>query len=172
MSERAEQANEGGRDGPQRRQKDNANIYVHKPKRGSNKPGKDRRFMARTKNFDDNMHRKMDGEEIPTTLRVSGQLDLPSLAILLDGSFLMICLVLTAMMCVAAETKRRGDASWTHYARPLLVPCDWFIICAAAVDDTAGQWRRLRRMSYSLSDFYPNRSYSLSIKSRHVSICG
>ena len=66
-------AKEGGprEEGPQRRQKDNANIYVHKPKRGGNKPGKDRRFMKRTKNFDDNMHRKMDGEEIPTTLRVS-----------------------------------------------------------------------------------------------------
>ena len=146
MSDRAEQANEGGRDGPQRRQKDNANIYVHKPKRGSNKPGKDRRFMARTRNFDDNMHRKIDGEEIPTTLRVSSQLDLPSSTILLPVSFRMICLMLTGLIFVAAETKRRRDASRTNHARSLLVPCDRVIICAATVDYAARLRRRLCRM--------------------------
>ena len=69
MSNRAE-AGSVQDSGPQRRQKE-GDVYVHKPKRGGNKPGRDRRFMARTRNFDDNMHRKMEGEEIPTTLRVS-----------------------------------------------------------------------------------------------------
>ena len=39
---------------------------------GNRKPGKDRRLQLRNKDFDKNMHRKLDGEEIPVTRRVSG----------------------------------------------------------------------------------------------------
>ena len=44
---------------------------VYKPKRGANKPGQDRRMKGRTERFHDNLYKKMEGEEIPKTLRVS-----------------------------------------------------------------------------------------------------
>ena len=55
----------------QRPQQRNANINVHRRGGPPKKPGKDRRMSLRTKQFDDNMHRKMDGEEVPKTLKVS-----------------------------------------------------------------------------------------------------
>ena len=68
MSEREEVRMDGG---DNTRQRKDANIYVHKPKRGQNKPGKDRRFALRSKQFDSNTIKKMDGYEVPKTLRVS-----------------------------------------------------------------------------------------------------
>ena len=44
---------------------------VYKPKRGGNKRGADRRFSLKSKQYEENMHRKMEGEEIPKTRRVS-----------------------------------------------------------------------------------------------------
>ena len=81
MSERREQTDThhaGGDEGPRQRGKE-ANIYVHNPKRGSKKPGKDRRLQLRSRQFDENLHRKMDGQEVPKTLKVSKQSFAPTI---------------------------------------------------------------------------------------------
>ena len=44
---------------------------VFKPKRGAGKRGTDRRFAHKSRQYEENMHRKMNGEEVPKTLRVS-----------------------------------------------------------------------------------------------------
>ena len=61
MSER-EKSIEGPSDGGalKQRKNNNANIYVNKS-RGPKKPGKDRRMQIRSKQFDENLYRKMDG---------------------------------------------------------------------------------------------------------------
>ena len=56
-------------DGPQKRN-NNTNAYKP-PKFGKAKPGKDRRISLRSKDFDKNYIKKMEGEEIPLTRRVS-----------------------------------------------------------------------------------------------------
>ena len=73
MSEREEVQHRGDGQPQQRRtnNNNNNNVYVHKPKRGQNKPGKDRRLMIKSRQFDDNLYKKLDGQEIPKTLRVS-----------------------------------------------------------------------------------------------------
>ena len=67
MSERAEPEAEG----PKQRSEKQGNIYVHKPKTGQKKPGKDRRFQMRSRQFDENVKIKMEGGEVPVTRKVS-----------------------------------------------------------------------------------------------------
>ena len=50
---------------------------MHNPKRGAKKPGKDRRLQVRNRQFDENLHRKMDGLEVPKTLRKSKEEKMP-----------------------------------------------------------------------------------------------
>ena len=72
MSERVVEKKQQEEGGPQQRSGNkNEPIYVHKPKRGGNKPGKDRRFTMRNREFEDNSKLKMDGIEVPKTLKVS-----------------------------------------------------------------------------------------------------
>ena len=40
-------------------------------KKAKSKQGTDRRMKVKSQNFDKNLHRKLDGEEIPKTYRVS-----------------------------------------------------------------------------------------------------
>ena len=68
MTEQEARGANNEKEGVQQRQKDQ---YVFKPKRGASKPGKDRRLQIRSREFDKNLYRKMDGQEIPKTLRVS-----------------------------------------------------------------------------------------------------
>ena len=56
-------------DSPSKRN-NNSNAYKP-PKFGKAKPGKDRRISHRSKDFDKNYIKKMEGEEIPLTRRVS-----------------------------------------------------------------------------------------------------
>ena len=56
-------------DSPSKRN-NNSNAYKP-PKFGKTKPGKDRRISHRSKDFDKNYIKKMEGEEIPLTRRVS-----------------------------------------------------------------------------------------------------
>ena len=42
-------------------------------KKTKSKQGADRRMKVKTQNFDKNLHRKLDGEEIPKTYRVSNR---------------------------------------------------------------------------------------------------
>ena len=55
-------------EGPQQRHQ--ANIKVFRPTSMKKKPGQDRRIGLRTKAFDENLHKKLDGQEIPKTLKV------------------------------------------------------------------------------------------------------
>ena len=56
----------------QREKKENKdNIYVHKPKRGGNKPGQDRRFRLRSRQFDENTKVRMEGGEVIKPVKVS-----------------------------------------------------------------------------------------------------
>ena len=68
MTEQDRNTASNEKEGAHQRQKEQ---YVFKPKRGASKPGKDRRLKIRSNEFDKNLYRKMDGQEIPKTLRVS-----------------------------------------------------------------------------------------------------
>ena len=57
-------------EGPQQR-RDQPQQEVFKPKRGGNKRGTDRRFSLKSKQYEENTLKKMEGEEVPKTLRVS-----------------------------------------------------------------------------------------------------
>ena len=70
MSER-EGVNEAPKEGSGAPKQRNSNIYVNKNRLGAKKPGKDRRIGLRNKQFDENLYRKMEGQEVPKTLRVS-----------------------------------------------------------------------------------------------------
>ena len=49
MSERELKKNTTNESSGPRQRKENGDIYVHKPKRGGNKPGKDRRLQHRSR---------------------------------------------------------------------------------------------------------------------------
>ena len=80
MSDRENTKDTGTTRAPQQRNKahqSNNQPYVHKPKPGGKKPGKDRRLQIRSRQFDENLHRKMDGLEVPKTLRKSKEDKMP-----------------------------------------------------------------------------------------------
>ena len=69
MSDRDDRENTAAEGPRQRNVHQDAKVW--KPKRGANKRGVDRRFSMKSKQYEDNMHIKLDGGEVPKTLKVS-----------------------------------------------------------------------------------------------------
>ena len=115
MSEReatsADKSNNNGAPVQRQKSQNSGNVYVHKPKRGSNKPGLDRRFKSRSRQFDDNLHKKLAGEEVPKTLRKRNEEEKMPVSPIYLGLFLFL-VIGSAFFQILQTSQQGGMVEW------------------------------------------------------------